>query len=729
VRSRRLTWAVLVVAVCGLPVARIRAQNAPALDRARSPVENLRSKDVDVRRDAASQVRMSDRSVQRTALPVMIDLLLKEKDGQVRLAVLDTVTAMGRDAEAAVPALVQTLRTSYGGQGLEELHQDYRSALALAAVGKPAVEGLRGLLKERKENVRAESIMGLGRIGPDAEAAVPDLIPLLGDKSERIRREAAVALGRIGAAAVEPLIAASAHKDAIVRASAMIALGNLPAPTDRAHPAVLKGAHDAVAAVRVAALKSLARFPMPDEVLVPVLAENLHHDDESIRLAAIDLLVGRPTLLARMAPELQALLTAKSDSVSRHAAFLLGKLGAPAVPRLLDALRETGSRIDQIAEALAQIGRPAVGSLSKAVKAPESRVRRGAALALGQIRPPAPGTVPKLMAGLDDADPDARAAFLTAIGYLGPRAGESVPAVRALLQDPSPGIRIEAVHILYESAPRDDRLLGDLRARVDDADARVQRRAIDTIRFLGAPGRKVLPAVIGKLNSPDAEVRLAAAEMIGSHGQAAAEAVPGLIALLDDPAPKIRTIAAQTLGQMGKAAQPALARLSSLLGAEQVEVREAATVTLGGLELEAEVVRPALARALRDDKTEVRRAAMKAIQRFGPQGAIFIPDIIVLAGGKEPLRTVERSLRRFERRGPDARSLPELLKLLEHKEATVRLLAIRYLGLAGPGAREAIPALERMREDPSAEVRKQAETVGKQIKSKSDSARPKSDSV
>ena len=30
--------------------------------------------------------------------------------------------------------------------------------------------------------------MGLGRIGPDAEAAVPDLILLLGDKSERIRR-------------------------------------------------------------------------------------------------------------------------------------------------------------------------------------------------------------------------------------------------------------------------------------------------------------------------------------------------------------------------------------------------------------------------------------------------------------------------------------------------------------------------------------------------------------
>ncbi len=58
------------------------------------------------------------------------------------------------------------------------------------------------------------------------------------------------------------------------------------------------------------------------------------------------------------------------------------------------------SRIDQIAEALAQIGRPAVELLAQAVKAPEPRIRRGAALALGQIRPLAPGTVPTLTAGL-----------------------------------------------------------------------------------------------------------------------------------------------------------------------------------------------------------------------------------------------------------------------------------------------------------------------------------------
>jgi HEAT repeat protein len=183
--------------------------------------------------------------------------------------------------------------------------------------------------------------------------------------------------------------------------------------------------------------------------------------------------------------------------------------------------------------------------------------------------------------------------------------------------------------------------------------------------------------------------------------------------------PKLRTIAAQTLGKLGKSAQPAFDRLTSLLSDEHVEVREATASTLASLELDAEVIRPHLAKALRDDKTEVRRAAMRAIQRLGPQGAIFVPDIILLAGSTENLRSVERLLRPFERSGPDIRSLPELIKQLEHDQATVRLLAIKFLGRAGQSAKEAIPALDRIREDPSAEVRKQAEAASEQIKNNS----------
>jgi HEAT repeat protein len=722
---RNLSWALVVVAFSGLPAARVWALDGPAGSPTDPAIEKLKAENTDVRRDAANKVRLADKSVQRQALPVLIDRLANDKDGQVRLAVLDTLISLGPDAAPAVPALLETLRTDVGGRGEEASHQDYRSAMALAGIGKPSVEGLISLLTHKKESVRAEVVMSLGRIGPDAALAVAELIPLLADKNERIGREAVVALGRIGLPAIDPLIAASTDADVLMRRRAVESLGHLFAPNENAKQAALKSAADAAPPVRAAAVKALAGLGLADDILVPIVKENLRHGDEDVRLAVVNLLVMRRPLLRRMAPDLQSLLTAKEDGVARHAGYLLGKSGPDAAPLLLTSLHEKTSRVEEIAGALAQIGRPIVDALAQALKDPDPRLRRGAALALGQIRPLPAGIAQKLTVGLGDPDREVKGAFLIAIGNLGPRARESVPAVRALLQDSSADVRGKAIEILAQSAPRDDRLASDLIARVNDADRGVQRRAIDALRSLGPLGNRALPDVIAKLDSKQLEVRLAAALMIGSHGQAAAAAVPALAALLDDPSPELRMIVAQTLGQMGKAAQPAFAKLSALINAEQLEVREAAALTLGSLDLDAEKVRPALAIALRDGKTEVRRAAMKSIQRFGPQGAIFVPDIIMLAEKKENLRSVERMLRRFERAGPDVRSLPELVKQLDHNQDNVRLLAIKFLGLAGPNAKDAIPALERMREDPSAEVRKQAQAASERIMNNSGSSQEK----
>jgi hypothetical protein len=52
----------------------------------------------------------------------------------------------------------------------------------------------------------------------------------------------------------------------------------------------------------------------------------------------------------------------------------------------------------------------------------------------------------------------------------------------------------------------------------------------------------------------------------------------------------------------------------------------------------------------------------------------------------------------------------------------VRLLAIKSLALAGPSAKEAIPALDRMRQDPNSEVRNEAQAASNRIKSKAESS-------
>lgn len=716
--NRRWSRLLLVAAAWGALASWARAQEPAPPSGAEAIIAGLHADGVETRRAAASALRSAASDVQRQALPAMIERLLKEKDGQVRLGVLDAVTSLGSEAAPAIPALLETLRTDAGGSRQEESHQDYRSALALAAVGKPAVGGLRGLLRERgrKENVRAEVVMALGRIGPDAAPAVPELVPLLGDPSERIRREASQALGRIGSSAVEPLIAAAEDRATEQRARAVEALGQLARGDERAGVAVLARVDDQAPEVRAAAVQALARFEVPEDRLRPILAASLRHADGRVRLAVVNVLAARRSMLAALAPGLESLAGSSDPGTARHAAYLLGLMGPDVMPRLIAALRRPESRIDVIAEAMSHIGRSAGGEIGRALRDPDPRVRRGAALAMGQIRPPVPGTAASLTAGLGDADREVRAAFLTAVGQLGPRAAGSAPAVRGLLADPSPEIRALAIEVLWHCAARDRRLLADLTPRLDDDDPAVQRRAIDTIRAMGPPGQAVLPQVIARLKSSDTNVRVAAAEFIASHGQAPAGAVPALVPLLGDATPRVRIVVAETLGILGKPAQPALASLARLLDDREAEVRKSAVAAIASLELDATVVRPHFARALRDDNSDVRRAGMRGIQRLGPDGALLIPDIIRMAERRENVRSVERVLRRFERKVPDPRSTPDLVKLLDHREPRVRLLAIRFLALAGREAREAIPVLERMRDDNDAEVRRQAEAACKRIR-------------
>jgi HEAT repeat protein len=558
--------------------------------------------------------------------------------------------------------------------------------------------------------------MALGRIGSDADSAIPDLVPLLGSRSDRIRREATLALPQLGKGAIEPLVDASASKDVTIRSAAIESLGFVHAPEESIQQRVLECTSDGVPAVEAAALRSLARLKPAEDTIVPVVDLKLGEENTEVRLAAVNLVMGRRALLPRLKARLMLLLSAKDSGVSGHAAFLLGAMGPDAAPMLIAALRDKRSRVEQIAKALAQIGQPAQVAILKAVTTGEPRVRQTAALALGQIRPPVAGAVEILVLGLKDPNADVKTACLTAVRELGPRAANALPVVRTMLTDRSSAVRVQVIEILGQSAPRDAQLLADITPALDDDEPTVQRRAIEIIRSLGPLGRSALGKVMSKLNSDDRSVRLAAMEMIGTQGDAAADAVQPLIALLDDPAPALRTSAAQTLGKLGKVAQPSADRLTSLLGAKEVEVREAAASALGSLELEGDALRPHLAKALQDEKPEVRRAAMRAVQRLGPQGSVFLPDIILLAANKDNARMVERSLRAFERRGPDPRSIPELMKQLEHEKESVRLLAIKFLGLCGESAKDAIPALEKLREDPSAEVRKRAEAACEQIK-------------
>lgn len=679
------------------------------------PADDLKSESVEVRRAAALALRPAPLDARIAALPALIDRLMVEKDGQVRLAVFDVLADLGPDAAPAIDALAHTLRTNYGGQGREESHQDYRAALALAAIGEPAVATLRSLLGEKKESVRAEVVMALGRIGPDAAPALDDLAPLLGSPSDRLRAEAIRSLGSIGEPAVDRLIAMCSDADPKVRSGAVEALGVGGAP--RAARVALDRTRDDDPAVRAAALRALTALgdAVPEADALDALRENLRHDDESVRLAAVDGLLARPSLLPPAADHLESLLIEGDEGPARHAAFLLGRSGADAVPRLLRALADGRGPVEPIAEALARVGRPAFGPLAEAAESPAPRTRRGAILALGLARPPAPGAVETLTKALRDPDPSVTAAGLSALGGLGARGAPALAEVRGLARGESAELRAQAVDVLVAASPRDGRIVDDLLAALDDGSADVRKRALGHLRGLGTLGRRAIPAAAGKLSDPDEDVRAAAADLLGDHGPSAAEAVPALTSLLSE-SPRMQVVAMQTLGRLGRPSQPAFEPVAALLESPAIDVREAAALALGSLDLDAEAVRPRLAKALRDESPAVRKAALRTVQRFGPAASYFAPDVILMAVDKDDRPAVERLMKRLERRGPDPRTIPDLAARLAHEHAAVRLLAVKLLALAGPAAEPALPALERLLEDPDADVRTQAQSARDQIK-------------
>ena len=219
--------------------------------------------------------------------------------------------------------------------------------------------------------------------------------------------------------------------------------------------------------------------------------------------------LGEPAL----EPLLQALQD-QTDWVRMEAAKSLGKLGSPkAVESLMNVFkdRDAGSTLRKaIADALAQIGPPAIEALAASLKEDHWEIRFLAAEALGVIGDPRAAA--SLTALLKDDHPQVRLTAAKALMKLDdPRA---LQAVVAVLKDPVESHRIAALEVL------------------------AKRRA-----------RQAVPAILTAMKDPEPRVRAKAAEVLGMLGDASA--VDPLQTALRDPFSPVRSNAAKALTQLG----------------------------------------------------------------------------------------------------------------------------------------------------------------------------------
>jgi HEAT repeat protein len=179
-------------------------------------ITQLRDKDPDLRRAAAKQ--LADAGPDAKPATAALIKALKDDDLFVRRFAAEALGAIEADPKAAVPPLSALLASEKERKEVQEA-----AAGSLGKLGKTATAPLIEAAKDHSKDalVRKRAVDGLGHIGPDARAALPDLTDLLTGKTKNgkkntnpdagtndIRLEVAAALGSIATSKDEDVIKA-----------------------------------------------------------------------------------------------------------------------------------------------------------------------------------------------------------------------------------------------------------------------------------------------------------------------------------------------------------------------------------------------------------------------------------------------------------------------------------------------------------------------------------------
>ncbi len=136
------------------------------------------------------------------AVPDLIAVL----DGQdywIRMNAVNALSRLKTDARAATPALIKAIKDPSNRKNLEFFQSTIQetAAVALGRVSSGTADGVPALIEGLAANddpyTRGFFIRGLGEVGPEAKAAVPQLRQLLKEENNWLRETAQEALQKI----------------------------------------------------------------------------------------------------------------------------------------------------------------------------------------------------------------------------------------------------------------------------------------------------------------------------------------------------------------------------------------------------------------------------------------------------------------------------------------------------------------------------------------------------
>ena len=471
----------------------------------------------------------------KPAVPALAKLL-KDPDENVRRQAVRAVQAIHPGPEVMIPLCVALMEDTDPAVRVRVLR-------VMADAGVKAVPGLIKALKNEKAAYWA--CLVLREIGPDAKDAVPALAEALKNPRAEIRREAVLTLGAMNEAAdsVLPQIVALL-KDEHARTAATFVLGQLGKIPADAEQTVRAGAKSDDKMLATVSLWALARVHLEDKDLrrqaTEELIARLKDTNPFVRVTAARALAELPPAPEITAPIWEKAMQDADPTTVHYALDAMAVLGAPAVPRLIDALKHEKVRANA-AYILGRIGpaaAPATDALAKLIDDKNADVAQEAVFALAHIGPGAKDAVPALIKSLQQGeDKEASAASIAhCLGKIGPAAAAAEPELLALLKGPD---RNAAVLSAWA--------LGQIRPNSADIAA------------------KTVPVLVEGLALPIIHCRRLAAEALADLGPLAKVATAALQKAASDADPGVRAAAAKAISAVGGAAPPDTSHASAAI--------------------------------------------------------------------------------------------------------------------------------------------------------------------
>lgn len=557
-------------------------------------------------------------------VPVLIPLL--DNDPYERDGVLETLAQIGPAAKAAGPVIVAKL-------------SDWKERrVAIRALG--AIQHAPGFVDLVPKlladlDVREVTIETLGKLGPSAAGATPELVKVLTSPNDSERQLAVRALGQIGPGAkaavstlkvlllneeiyyrdeIRAALASIAPDDAELQLFAVAALDSndpqavnkfLADRGERAGPLLAAAAKSETAAIRLKGLALIARVK-PTAECIPLWEQALQDAEPQVRVeAAIQLARSGRTSAAQV----KALIDALDDEEHRweiEQALQVSRRDAiePLVQVLLAADRPDKVR-KLAADTLASNGyrrRWVRTQLTAALASKDPLTQLLAAQALSDHRRPPPAMQKVLVEGLRQSDDDLQIVairliqrlelpfdkpfppeIVAALGPLMESENETVAqfAVQAMASRPFPAGRLPAVLELLESKPQ----LG-----------------VTLVAGGHLVDPQLIPPLIQMLGKADDSDRYNLFPALRAQGPAGMQAVVDFC--LDEATgadAKVSALLGINAQDQGGEEAATFARLAPLLGHASEKVQQAAAIALARVDYDFQPLEPHLLAALADD--------------------------------------------------------------------------------------------------------------------------------